>query len=168
MYCSSHCTRRYGSWPVTPSPDEGRGLTSLPAWKAGFCTTVRRRRRGTNLFRSNNRRQYPIRDSNPCLSAENRKSLPLDQSGISLFLHAWCWFRTNLSCSSGRRFHQISLPGLCSAGKQLNRLYFLCGLIVFISVLSHKKWEPFSCFGSHKRNYAAVCIIFFYVRLFHS
>ena len=43
--------------------------------------------------------------------------------------------------------------------KQLNRLYFLCGLIVFISVLSHKKWEPFSCFGSHKRNYAAVCIL---------
>ena len=59
---------------------------------------------------------------------------------------AWSRFRTGLSCSSDRRFHQISLPSRCSACKLLNRLYFLCGLIVFIVIfflLSHKKWEPF-------------------------
>ena len=49
--------------------------------------------------------------------------------------YAWCWFRTNLSCSSDRRFHQISLPGLCLTCKLLNRLYFLCGLTVLIAPL---------------------------------
>ena len=59
---------------------------------------------------------------------------------------AWSRFRTGLSCSSDRRFHQISLPSRCSACKLLNRLYFLCGLIVRITIFilsSHKKWEPF-------------------------
>ena len=58
---------------------------------------------------------------------------------------AWSRFRTGLSCSSDRRFHQISLPSSCSARKLLNRLYFLCGLTVLIIFFlsSHKKWEPF-------------------------
>ena len=68
---------------------------------------------------------------------------------------AWSRFRTGLSCSSDRRFHQISLPSRCSACKLLNRLYFLCGLIVLISFLSANKNGSLFSFRLPQRSFAA-------------